>query len=161
MTKNITVADENGKIIGSTYPKRALGLVKKDRARWINANTICLRAQDMEDKDMADNLYEIFDNQISKMQEQIRDDDSDTAMQTRIQILKTMELFKTQEQSSKVIDMINAQLSSMQEALNQETPTAENLIARETTRQKMLDILDKFIQNTHNSNTNLSDTTNL
>lgn len=30
MTKNIRVTDENGKLIGYTYPKRVKGLVKND-----------------------------------------------------------------------------------------------------------------------------------
>lgn len=151
MTKNITVTDKKGNIVGSTYPKRALGLVKKDRARWINSDTICLCAQKMEDKTMANDLYEVFDNQISKMQEQLRDDESETVMQVRIQILKTMEVFRAQEQGTQIINMINSQLNSMQEALNQETPTAENALARETTRQKMLDILEKFLDNINNT----------
>lgn len=156
MTKNISVTDQNGNKIGSTYPKRALGLVKKDRARWINTDTICLCARNMEEKTMADNLYEVFDNQISKMQEQLRDNEPETAMQVRIQILKTMEVFKAQEQGAKVIDMISKQLDSMQTAMNQEMPTAENAAARETTRQKMLDILEKFTQN-NNSDTVYTD----
>ena len=40
--KNVTVIDEQGNIIGATYPKRAKGLIKKGRARTIDENTICL-----------------------------------------------------------------------------------------------------------------------
>ncbi len=35
MTKNVTVFDSEGKIIGETYPKRAAGLVKNGRARYL------------------------------------------------------------------------------------------------------------------------------
>lgn len=90
------------------------------------------------------------------MQEQLRDNEPETAMQVRIQILKTMEVFRAQEQGAKVIDMISKQLDSMQTAMNQETPTAENAAERETTRQKMLDILEKFTQN-NNSDTVYTD----
>lgn len=34
MTKNVAVFDSEGKMIGMTYPKRAMGLVKNGRARW-------------------------------------------------------------------------------------------------------------------------------
>ena len=57
MEKNVIVVDENGKEIGATYPKRAKGLVKKGRARFIDVNKICLAcpAEEItEDEIMAD-----------------------------------------------------------------------------------------------------------
>ena len=42
MEKNVIVVDEKGKELGATYPKRAKGLVKKGRARFIDVNRICL-----------------------------------------------------------------------------------------------------------------------
>lgn len=41
--KLIKVIDENGKSYSSTYVKRAKGLVKHDRAYWVDDSTICLR----------------------------------------------------------------------------------------------------------------------
>ena len=40
--KNVKVVDENGNILEATYPKRAKGLVKSGRARFVDENTICL-----------------------------------------------------------------------------------------------------------------------
>lgn len=40
--KNIIVVDENGTVFESTWLKRANGLVKKGRARWLEERTICL-----------------------------------------------------------------------------------------------------------------------
>ena len=40
--KNIIVVDELGNEYEATYPKRAKGLVKNGRARFIDDNTICL-----------------------------------------------------------------------------------------------------------------------
>lgn len=42
MTKNISVVDPQGNQYEATYPKRAKGLVKKGRARFVNETTICL-----------------------------------------------------------------------------------------------------------------------
>ena len=42
MEKNIIVTDRNGKVIGSTYPKRARGLVKNGRAEYVSDREICL-----------------------------------------------------------------------------------------------------------------------
>ena len=44
MTKNILVTDENGKVIGATYPKRAKGLIKSGRATEVDEGTIRLVA---------------------------------------------------------------------------------------------------------------------
>lgn len=40
--KNVKVIDEQGNQYEATYPKRARGLVKKGRARFVDENTICL-----------------------------------------------------------------------------------------------------------------------
>ena len=42
MTKNVTVLDENGNILGTTFEKRAEGLIKKGRARRVSDTEICL-----------------------------------------------------------------------------------------------------------------------
>ena len=42
ITKNVNVVDSQGNKYEATYPKRAQGLVKKGRARFIDENTICL-----------------------------------------------------------------------------------------------------------------------
>lgn len=55
MKKNVTVIDEEGKVIGVTYPKRAKGLIKKGRARLVSENTICLACppdENLEDIEM-------------------------------------------------------------------------------------------------------------
>ncbi len=57
ITKNIVVVDEQGNYYEATYPKRAKGLVKNGRARFIDENTICLACPpcDMEDNNMSNN----------------------------------------------------------------------------------------------------------
>lgn len=42
MKKNIAVIDAKGNVYEATWPKRARGLVKSGRARFVNPNTICL-----------------------------------------------------------------------------------------------------------------------
>ena len=57
--KNIIVVDEQGNEYEATYPKRAKGLVKNGRARFIDENTICLACPPntkMEDNDMSENI---------------------------------------------------------------------------------------------------------
>lgn len=56
--KNIIVVDEKGNKYEATYPKRAKGLVKNGRARFINENTICMLCPPkikLEDNYMSEN----------------------------------------------------------------------------------------------------------
>ena len=56
--KNVIVVDENGNEYETTYPKRAKGLVKNGRARFINENKICLACppkNELEDNKMSEN----------------------------------------------------------------------------------------------------------
>lgn len=55
ITKNIIVVDESGNEYTSTYAKRAKGLVKNGRARWLDGDTICLVCppdENLEDNEM-------------------------------------------------------------------------------------------------------------
>ena len=147
MKKNITVTDSNGKILYSTYPKRAKGLVKKGRAEWIGEDVISMLAPSLNEKEIAEmaNIYEILDNQLSKLQEQLREVDEQEAAPVRIQILKTLEEFKIQEQRTEAVKLVGAQVEAMQAALNAEEATAENAAAREVTRQKMIELMEKML----------------
>lgn len=42
MEKTVRVIDEQGNLLEATYPKRAKGLVKHGRARFVDEQTICL-----------------------------------------------------------------------------------------------------------------------
>ncbi len=57
--KNVIVVDEQGNEYEATYPKRAKGLVKNGRARFIDENKICLACppkNETEDNKMSDNI---------------------------------------------------------------------------------------------------------
>ena len=66
--KNISVIDEKGNEYEATYPKRAKGLVKKGRARFVDENTICLACPPniMEDTKMSDNNIKTKVNETAK-----------------------------------------------------------------------------------------------
>ena len=58
--KNILVVDEQGNEYEATYPKRAKGLVKKGRARFVSDDKICLACP--PDKLEDDNMQNIDNN---------------------------------------------------------------------------------------------------
>ena len=68
MQKTVQVVDEFGSRYEATYPKRAKGLVKNGRARFINEDTICLvRPPDItEDNKMAD-TEKIEKNEVTEV----------------------------------------------------------------------------------------------
>ena len=78
--KNVIVVDEQGNEYEATYPKRAKGLVKSGRARFVDENKICLACPPkdyLEDNNMSENiksesLYNVdyILSQITKIQEQ-------------------------------------------------------------------------------------------
>ena len=76
--KNVIVVDEQGNILEATYPKRAKGLVKKGRARFISENMICLARppQKTEENEMSntqnkfDNLEILIDKYVSEHKEE-------------------------------------------------------------------------------------------
>ena len=80
--KNIIVVDEQGNEYEATYLKRAKGLVKNGRARFINENTICLACppkEYLEDNKMENKLTEreIFE-QIVALQKQITENSANS-----------------------------------------------------------------------------------
>ena len=72
MEKNVYVVDEQGNEYEATYPKRAKGLVKKGRARFIAETKICLACppdQILEEQTMENTntvtVKEIFDQIVA------------------------------------------------------------------------------------------------
>ena len=63
MEKTVKVVDESGNIYEPTWPKRAEGLVKHGRARYVDERTICLarppQENDREDTVMSENTKSI------------------------------------------------------------------------------------------------------
>lgn len=62
--KNVIVIDEQGNEYEATYPKRAKGLVKNGRARFVDEHTICLACppdSNLEAKKMENNTLTVKD----------------------------------------------------------------------------------------------------
>ena len=69
MPKTIAVVDEQGNTYEATYPKRARGLVKKGRARFVSENMICLvRPPKREEKSMSSTItLDMILEQVNKV----------------------------------------------------------------------------------------------
>ena len=70
----------------------------------MSEEVIRMRADNEEVNEMANNIYEIFDNQISKMQEQLRGEQPETAAPVRIPVSYThLDVYKRQVLNSDVM----------------------------------------------------------
>ena len=73
--KNVRIFDEQGNEYEATYPKRAKGLVKNGRARFVDENKICLACPPdkiLEENNMSNSISknQIF-NQIAELQKSL------------------------------------------------------------------------------------------
>ena len=147
--KNIIVVDENGTVFESTWLKRANGLVKKGRARWLDEQKICLACppDQTEDNKMEN----------SKQTETVTERIAETAGTGRP---RTMQGGLTIESILDRMDAIRQDMLSMKElASTMETianqggeddaghiaeATSQAFIARETTCQQQLHFLERI-----------------
>ncbi len=77
MEKNVTVFDSEGKIIGTTWPRRAAGLVRNGRARYyggVETAIILARSPDIESSKEDENMSNITNEELrAKIEEMVRE----------------------------------------------------------------------------------------
>ena len=138
MRKNVAVVDELGHEYEATYPKRAKGLVKSGRARFVDANRICLLRPpqiDLEDESMEQNstaltAREIFD-QIVKLQEDLKN------------IRETTELIQTIRDTNQSNGNDRVELDT-QVVVAKIDALVDVFESREGTYQQMLSVYEKM-----------------
>ena len=147
MGKNVFVVDEFGHEYEATYPKRAKGLVKSGRARFVDTNRICLLRppkQNLEDKHMEQNTSaltarEIFD-QIVQLQNDLKN------------IRETTELIQTIRDTNQSNGSDSVELDSQVVAAKIDG-LVEVFQSREGTYQQMLDVYEKMYEGLTGSST--------
>jgi len=161
MTKNIIVIDEHGKKYGTTYPKRAKGLVKQGRARFQAQNVLCLMHclacppdQDLEDKNMSEQTIE---NKMMETETMERDTvseapantDADTHAadgQSKYAMEYCLEQIERIGRQTEYLNQAISELRQMEDSSGGEKAMAlGNIVAcRETTNQQMLRFYEKM-----------------
>lgn len=145
IAKNVIVVDSQGNILEATYPKRAKGLVKNGRARFIDENKICLACPptDLEDNKMTDN-EKMIDMTTGEVIEK-----AEIQPKLSVEYILT-QLEKISLQSAYINDSINRiaemQVSGPGDIGTQEKANAiANIVkSRETTNQKMISLYEKM-----------------
>ena len=139
ITKNIIVVDENGTEYEATFPKRAKGLVKKGRARFISENKICLACP--PNKILEDHKMENQNNVNAA--EQTAEPSMEYIMSRIDQILKDTDYIYEAIDAVKNMEAAQPSLN-----VNADTSRGEAITsivqARESTNQQMLRLLEKM-----------------
>ena len=144
MEKTIRVVDEDGNRYEATYLKRAKGLVKHGRARFIEEDMICLacppKTQNIsEEITMTNtenkNLNTVIEEKIQK--------------ELEIQAVYTLEyaLAQIEKITNSVISInLNEAFSKMEGASDEQMANMADIVrARETTNQRLLAIYEKMV----------------
>ena len=146
--KNIIVVDDNGTVLESTWLKRANGLVKKGRARWLDEKTICLACppEQMEDNRMENGKQTEVITEHSTATE-----DAGTGGMTVKSLLDRMDAVRQEmlsmKELAKTMEAI-ANQGSEDDAGHIAEATSQAFIARETTCQQQLRFLER-VYNDH------------
>ena len=162
--KNVIVVDEQGNEYEATYPKRAKGLVKSGRARFVDENKICLACPpnvNLEDDIVTEEVktesvynIEYILLQIAKIQEQTEylnsaveklsqmgdGDSGDCGAPGNIQ---------GQAKAQAIGDIVRCRETTNQQMLSLYEKMYDDL--KSTVGNKKLDVLEKFIQMASNA----------
>ncbi|MBE6566003.1 MAG: hypothetical protein E7659_02730 [Ruminococcaceae bacterium] len=138
--KNIIVVDEQGNEYEATYPKRAKGLVKNGRARFVDENKICLACPPdkiLEEEKMSNNTNNQSEQKVNGITEQ--------------QIFEQITLLQKQltENSYTSLHRLGDAISSIGEEENearyeQVTEVCDVFKTRELTLLKMLEMYERM-----------------
>lgn len=153
MTKNVIVVDGSGNEYAPTYAKRARGLVKQGRARWLDENTICLACPpndiDLEDNVMNnhDKIADVMEN-IEVVTAEVQPEETKI---TTADILARMDKIIAQgEELAAAVQTIkdlpvNDSPYGGEDGKARAEAIRDICIRREVTNQKMLDMLDEML----------------
>jgi hypothetical protein len=144
--KNIRVVDEQGNEYEATYPKRAKGLIKNGRARFINENVICLACP--PDK-INDNIY-LEDNKMNNDNINVNDNfDYDKYIQATNNPIEN-----TWEYALKQIEKISNGTKELRDLIGEAAELESDSVmgltcaiqAREETNQKLIEFYQKMYE---------------
>ncbi len=111
MTKNVEILDENGKLIGTTYPKRAKGMLKSGRAEAVEGGAIRLLPKAVPKSEKHERTEKTMNNNVD-----INDILSkiDALLEDKAHIAKAYETIEKADQPWKAENAMNVAVSREQ-----------------------------------------------
>lgn len=144
MTKNIIVVDSQGKEYGTTYLKRAKGLVKQGRARFLTSNMLCLACppnQNLEDYIMSE---QTMDNIIVETDQKATENSVTENKYSMEYCLSQIEYIAHQTEHINQVIAELRQLSNNSSCGEKALALGNVIECRETTNQQLLKFYDKM-----------------
>ncbi len=146
MEKNIRVVDERGNEYEATYPKRAKGLVKNGRARFLDENTISLACPphefETEDIKMSENI-----EKIEKVEETKIAVTNYTIDYILVKIAEIQSQTEYLNQSISELSKVRSEGPEDIGAAEKAKALADVVRCRETTNQQILKLYEKMYDN--------------
>lgn len=151
MTKNIIVVDEHGRKYGATYLRRAKGLVKQGRARFLARNMLCLACppeKDLEDKNMSEqtNINNMTETRVAGSSEQEKE--NRTQETKRYSMEYCLEQIERIGSQAEYLNQVITELRQMEingDGVSTKAITLGDIVkCRETTNQQMLRFYEKM-----------------
>ena len=159
--KNVIVVDEQGNEYKATYPKRAKGLVKNGRARFIDDNKICLVCPPkiMEDNIMSDTTKNTrkskaklsIDYFLDKIEHIVKDSEYIHDALEQLSLMPKSEPgdIAGQEKAKAIGDIVRCRETTNQQALRLYEKMYDDLKPREESPQnKVVEMLSEMAKNT-------------
>lgn len=142
MEKNIAVIDAEGNVYEATWPKRARGLVKSGRARFINQNTICLARPPVyaEGKCMNTSIDPEMKNNEDTVTSEQGQNGGEEILDTSYVVRKIDEILAGSAELRAAIAQMENLEDTPAEALS------HMMEARETTNQKLIALLQSILE---------------
>ena len=151
MTKNVIVVDEQGNEYGATYPKRAKGLVKNGRARFIDENKICLACPPNEF--LEDKMNENINTQTTETTETT--ETNEVSRYTMDYCLKQIERIQSEtayiHEAFSELSKVRSESPGDIGAQGKAMALGDVVKCRETTNQKLLDFYIKMYEDLRGS----------
>lgn len=153
MTKNVIIIDEQGNQYGSTYPKRAKGLIKSGRARFVDNNTICLACPpkvNLEEHKMTENIPAVNNSQENISDTAVKTISAETpSIITAELLLKKLDEIQNNSgylnQAFDTIEKIPQSSGADGESAGAKAAAVADIVrCRETTNQKLIELYSKM-----------------
>lgn len=145
--QTITIVDEHDKQIGKTYPKRANGLIKNKRARYIDENKIMLIACPSDEYIMEENKMNNNELNNNKLDLQYIIDKIDAILANNNEILNVIKDFDEQDVFENVHHPIQKIINTNNELIGLLKELIKPYTVNETENKKyVLEVLSDALQ---------------
>lgn len=149
MTKNITILNAQGNMIGTTYPKRAKGLVKSGRAYFVDGSAIVLVCppENSMQKYQEDTDMETIDDMISEViGHEFEKNILEGIEHIVTEVKKGAEMYEENEKAKEKTAKTEETSETASFTASKESADSDDTIAQETSKEDISSKAMKFME---------------